>query len=164
QKRPGIPGLFAESPRRSALPAGRRTLMGHFRQARASRRPVPVHPWSKVRDARESSGSLQILGRALAATVIPDNVEGQLLSLGKTAQTGALDGGHMDENIRLAIAQLDEAVTFGCIKEFHGSSIHGDLLSNRHGGAAGDMPAAICSNLREDRQDAVARNKFRQQV
>jgi hypothetical protein len=83
-------------------------------------------------EAQSSSGSLKVLGRALAVAVVLHDVEAELLTLDKRAHAGPLDGGDMDEDVRLAAALLDEAKALGRIEELHGSSVHDDFLSIAH--------------------------------
>jgi hypothetical protein len=82
---------------------------------------------------RYSLRSLKILSRALAATVVLDNVEAELLAFHDRAQTSAFDGGDVDENVRAAIVGLDEAEALGRIEELDGSDSHDDFLLIGHG-------------------------------
>jgi hypothetical protein len=47
-----------------------------------------------------------------------------LLAFAQIAQTGALDGADMNENVRAAVIRLDEAEALLTIKPFHGSGSH----------------------------------------
>src|SRR5690606_31076269 len=69
--------------------------------------PVPVHPWSRTR-GDIPSGSLKVLGGALAAAIVLHDVEAELLALDDGAHAGAFDGRDMDKHVRLAIAQFDK--------------------------------------------------------
>jgi hypothetical protein len=76
--------------------------------------------------------SSQVLGSILAAAGILNDIEVDLLALVQRMQARPLDGRDMDEHIRLAAADLDEAKAFGGIEELNSSGVHGDFLSNRH--------------------------------
>jgi hypothetical protein len=80
----------------------------------------------------QSLCGLQVLGRALAITVVLHDVEAELLALDEGAHAGPLDSGDVDEYVRLAIAEFDEAKAFGRIEELDSSSIHDDFLSIIH--------------------------------
>jgi hypothetical protein len=74
---------------------------------------------------------LKVFRGALAVPVILHDVEAELLTLHQRSHSSALDGRDVDENVRLAIALLDEAEAFGRIEELYGSRVHDDFLSNR---------------------------------
>jgi len=122
---------------------------------------VPVHPWSKTRSAIPLRRQ-EVLGRTLAVAVVLDDVEAELLTLDNSAHTSALNGGDMDEDVRLAVALLDKAKALGGIEKLHGSSIHDDFLSIAHRKLLAVQGArhAVSSMLREeDRRRRSLRQK-----
>jgi hypothetical protein len=88
-----------------------------------------VLPQSNDQDTHGLSGT-KIVGRALSAAIVLDDVEAHLLAFGKSAQTGTLDGRNMDENVRPAVVGLDEAEAFGRIEELYSSDIHDDSFQS----------------------------------
>jgi len=68
-----------------------------------------------------ASGSLKVLGCALAFSAVHHDVEGELLTLDESLHASALDGRNVNKHIRLAAALLDEAEALGGIEELHSS-------------------------------------------
>ena len=104
----------------------------------------------------------EVFGRVLAVPVVLDDVEAQLLTLDDGAHAGALDGRDVDEDVRLAVALLDEAEALGGIEELHSSSIYDDFLSIAHRGlpAGRNARQTVRSMLRgEDRRRRGSRQK-----
>ena len=64
------------------------------------------------------------VGRAFAAIAAGFDLERHLLSVRKTGQTGAFDGGDVDEDVLAARFRLDEAEAFLRIEKFHGAVGH----------------------------------------
>src|SRR5689334_25350728 len=64
---------------------------------------------------------LEIVGRQLAAAVVSDELELDLLPFSQVAEAGALDGTDMDEGILAAVVRLDEAKALGRVEPLHGS-------------------------------------------
>jgi hypothetical protein len=75
---------------------------------------------------------LEVFGRALTVAIVLHDVEAELLALDERAHAGALDGGDVDEDVRLTATLLNEAKPFGRIEELYGSSSHDDFLSISH--------------------------------
>jgi hypothetical protein len=105
---------------------------------------------------------LQVLGSALAAAAVLDDLERDLLAFRDGAHAGTLDSGDVDENVRAAIVGSDEAVALGRVEELHGSGVHDDFLSIGHSKklAAPKHVKRFRSILREeDRRPRVTRQK-----
>jgi len=92
---------------------------------------VPVQPEKSVSRAGTDGclRSLQVLGCDLAVAGVANDVEAHLLAFDERAHARALDGGDVNENIRLAIVEHDEAKTLGGVEELNGSSVHDYSLS-----------------------------------
>jgi hypothetical protein len=88
-----------------------------------------VLPQSNDQDTQGLSGA-KVVGRALSAAIVLDDIEAHLLAFGQSAQTGPLDGRDMDENVRPAVVGLDEAEAFGRIEELYSSDIHDDSFQS----------------------------------
>jgi hypothetical protein len=138
QKRPGEPDLLL-----SASTAGASTSV-----VKGQKRDLSLR-------------GLEVLGGALAVACVLHDVEADLLAFDQGLHSGAFDGRDVDENVRLAVAQLDKAKTFGRIEELDGSRIHGDFLSNRHSFSTPDrLPNAVFFEIeKEDRQSATAQKQ-----
>src|SRR4029078_1043038 len=76
--------------------------------------------------------SLEILGRHLAVPIVLNDVETELLTFDERTHPCALDGRDVEEHVRLAIPQLDEAEALGRIEKLNSASIHDDFLSIVH--------------------------------
>src|SRR5215510_16619207 len=90
-------------------------------------RPKQSRPWGRLRYIARRSSSLQGLDVGdgdLARAAVGLRVEGDLLTLGKPAQAGALQSGSMHEHVLPAIIRLDEAETLLTIVEFHSTIRH----------------------------------------
>ncbi len=70
-------------------------------------------------------GELKIPRRGLPGAPVGLDLEGNLLTLDKAAQTRALKGADMDENILAAVVRLDEAVALLTVIPFYDAHIHG---------------------------------------
>jgi hypothetical protein len=77
--------------------------------------------------ARLSSG--EVACAHLAALVVADDVEVQLLTFGDGRHAGALNGRDVNEYVCAAIVRLNEAVTLGGVEPFYSTSSHDDYLS-----------------------------------
>jgi len=75
------------------------------------------------------SGCLNVFSGAFAAALVRHDIEIDLLPLDEGAHAGAFEGRDVNENVRLAVALLDKAKAFGCVKELHCSRGHYDFLS-----------------------------------
>ena len=87
-------------------------------------------------------GYFEILGCFLAA--IHHNIERDILTFGQCRQSGAFDGGNMDEHILAAVGALNEAVSFRGIEPFDNALVHRCFLSlrlKRSGPPRGELPA-----------------------
>src|SRR5689334_23043354 len=73
-------------------------------------------------DVISGSVDLQVLGR-LAAAVGHDLVRDDL-ALIERAQTGALHGGDVDEDVLAAALGLDESIALGRVEPLHGTFSH----------------------------------------
>ena len=82
----------------------------------------------------------QIAGRNLAATL--DELEVELLALGKGTQAGCLDSADMDEGIFAAIFALDEAEAFVRVEELYSTAPLADHLCWRTASALPPAEAA----------------------
>jgi hypothetical protein len=74
-------------------------------------------------------GNLQVASGCLASPLIGLDIERDLLAFNESAQAGALERAHMDEDVLAAIIGLNEAVAFLAVVPFHDTHIHGEVLS-----------------------------------
>jgi hypothetical protein len=82
---------------------------------------------SKASD-RSSSGA-QVVGRALARTLVLNDVVSDLLTFDEVAQTSALNCGDVDKHVGRAFIRLDETETLGAVEPLYGTCAHNDFLS-----------------------------------
>jgi hypothetical protein len=73
--------------------------------------------------------SREVLGSILAAAIITDDVEGDLLTFHEVAHARPFNGRDMNEDVRRAIARLNEAEALGRIEELNDTIVHDDFLS-----------------------------------
>ena len=90
--------------------------------------------------AREqNSGCLaEALGCRLAGAAVLLNLEIELLAFHQAGQTGALDGGDVDEDVLAAIVRLNEAEALGAVEPLNGTCWRGRTPWDRAGKKATD--------------------------
>jgi hypothetical protein len=72
-----------------------------------------------------ASKRLEIVCRGAAGTLIRHDFEGDLLTVVELAQTCALYGADVDEDVVSAIIRLDEPIPFLGVEPFYSSVLHG---------------------------------------
>lgn len=87
------------------------------------------HPAPRgARPVRVSIGELETIRRRFAGAAIRDDIENQLLPLVQALKARAFDRADVNENIRPAIAGLDETEALLGVEPLHGSVLHGSNL------------------------------------
>ncbi|OAI28069.1 hypothetical protein A1351_12335 [Methylosinus sp. R-45379] len=84
----------------------------------------PIVDAAENRHSCVGSDFLELIGRGFAGAAVLGEFVAHLLAFAQIAQTGALDGANMNENIRAAFIGLDEAEALLTIEPFHRSGSH----------------------------------------
>src|SRR5258708_30790383 len=66
----------------------------------------------------------EVVSRGLATAAVRDDVERNLLALVEGAQTSALNGADVNENVLVAVVRLDEAEALLVVEPLHGAHCH----------------------------------------
>jgi hypothetical protein len=85
-----------------------------------TRRP----PKGRPREDGKKLNFLDVVDGELSGATILGGVEGDLLTLCQTSQTGSLERGGVNENVLGAIVRLDESKALLIVVELHSTGMH----------------------------------------
>jgi hypothetical protein len=71
----------------------------------------------------------QVVGRALARTLVLDQIVSDLLTFDEVTHASALNCGDVDKHVGRTFIRLDEAKTLGAVEPLYGTCVHNDFLS-----------------------------------